>query len=1105
MVNSINIIFILAITVFLNFSYASINIKPSLGRYQINDKIAITWNVNKKFNNATLSYRSIKNSFNQIDIKNNIYKQNTYNWEIPKELKNDIGYFVLWNDENEVIEHSDKLVFGEYNEDSVANDVTEKIKRAETSPKTESSASSKGTSSSKPSSSEHDSSESKKEDNDQNKKDEEGDHHHDDDDGGDDDEKSINKTSDVTITDVSENGNNENKGNDGDENDEFSNTTKTSTSVKPLETNIATNKIAEETNKSSIQTKFNEFMNNNKNNIYYIAGGGIVILLILLLIIFKLCGSKNKIPNGKRSIKRFTLHEDAVPPIINYNDSWKNTMNKSKGYNTLPKSNSNDDPEKEQLITGDNLISDAEKFARKHGLTDKEWIARKDYIPYREDELEVYEGNRIKVYELYDDLWCYGMNLDHYGTLSNDNEGMFPSSILPVEIITALLTATNKANANANATEASTTSPSQSTKISNTNTNEEKSKQQSYEINIDCNNSNNQNNVQVSPGQIETHTNNNMSNNVVTTHNGSQFTLPKPLTVPLMPPKPLPVIPNLNRSSSLRSSVHRKRNSNPIDQNKSPLIPGNNNVKRGSQLSNLSNEIEMNSKEVPSNKVNQQQQQQQKQRSSLQNKLLFIGTNNNPKERRSEDAKALLSSPESDYFNKSTDSSVANTPTLPINNNNNVNNVNNLKQNQNQSFVSPVLSNHPGSQSHQSIRSIQSIQSNQSNQANNQNQNQNIILKQKQPYNSPILNNNHPGSQSHQSIHSIQSIQSIQSNQANNQNQNQNQNIILKQKQPYNSPILNNNPGSQSNQSIHSIQSIQSIQSNNTNQNQNQTPISTPISTPITSSTPTSPKERSDDIYQQQQLLIQKQREQLQQQQLEQQKLQERLKQQQLQQQLQQQQIQKQIQQLQQLQQEKERQLQQQKQQLQQQLQQQQIEQQQLRIQREKQQILQKSKLKEIEYEREKLLQASMRQQNEMDSNLPSYSEAVNTSQFYNNFASSSSSATMNDGSSFPLPPTMKSISPVASGFPSPPNNNMSPIVNYDDDENPELYPRNASYSHQKQKRDKAPTDYPRNASRAYVDEHPSIGRKIRQNKESPSSPDKNSSKSKESSKIYYQ
>lgn len=628
-------------------------------------------------------------------------------------------------------------------------------------------------------------------------------------------------------------------------------------------------------------------------------------------------------------------------------------MTSKKSYNTLTKNASKKslDSETEQLInTDDSLISDAEKFARKHGLTDREWVARKDYIPFREDELEIYEGNRIKVFELYDDLWCYGMNLDHYGTLNNDNEGMFPSSILPVDVITRLLNATQKGNTNANVNANGSGNDNNNSNGSNNNTPissptspkvEAKKNSTQYEVTIDVSSPTDQTVTQqkilITPpaGQIT-------SNNTKEQQKSSQFTLPKPLTVPLMPPKPLPVIPNLNRSSSLRSSVHRKRNSNIIDPTKSPLVS---NQKRGSQLS--THEADISKSEVP--KVISVQQPP-KQRSSK----LFISTNNNQKEmNKPEEIKGLLSSPESDYNGKSIDSTTS-TTTSPIINANNIN----IKQNN-----------------------------------------------------------------------------------------------------------LN----------------IQNTNTNNINTNADR-----------------SIDKKKDELYQQQ-LLIQKQREQLQQQQLEQQKLQEQLKQQQLQQQLQQQKIQQQLQQLQQMQQEKERQILQQKQQLQQQIQQQQYEQQQLRIQREQQQIIQKSKLKEIEYERERLLQASMMKQDNRDSILPSYSEAVSENP-YNNFASSSSSAS-NMVEGFPLPPQLNNSFVAGTSKPF-----TSPVLsNSKEEENPELYPRNTSYKHQVQKRDQAPEVYPRNISKAYVDEHPEISRKIKQGKTESSNSDKHLAKQKEASSSNYQ
>jgi hypothetical protein len=926
--------FWLIVILFFNFSYGSLNIKPNYVKYKIGEKISISWNLSEKVNNATLSYYSI-NKFNNFNILSNIFEDNTnVIWEIPEELENDIGYFIIWNGENSLIERSNNILIINTNQinkraeeetlnksetveissnDNKSTDSSSGTKKSNTSA---SSSSNSGSSSSESSSSGSSSSGS---------------------------------SSSGSSSSGSSNSNDDNTASSSTKTNSSSSSLNVESSAPLTPISSTINEEAEDTNASN-GSVFDGFMGKYKEYIYYIVGGAALAILLAIIIAVKLFGKKNEIPNGKRSIKRFTIHEETVPPINMYNETWKNTLSKNKSYNTLSKNSTKkslDDSETEQLINnGDELINDAEKFAKKHGLTDKEWVARKDYIPYREDELEVYEGNRIKVFELYDDLWCYGMNLDHYSTLSNDNEGMFPSSILPIEVITALLNATGKGTSTNNSNpESSTTSP------------EEGNNNPKYEVTIDVNNqyNNNNNNTNFNTNtNVSDKTNSNVVTSsaskggiTVTTHNGSQFVLPKPLAVPLMPPKPLPVIPNLNRSSSLRSSVHRKRNSNIIDPSKSPLIMNNfiQNSKRGSQLSTLSNEIDINNNEIPT-VVSKQKQ-----------KKLFTNSNNK-KENVNEDAKALLSSPESDYHNKSIDES-----TISIN--------------------------------------------------------------------TPIINNNSNASSSN--------INSSNSN--NNININ---NKDLKQKQQ--------------------------IVSNNDNKDK-----------------------AKDEIYQQQ-LLIQKQREQLQQQQLEQQKLQELLKQQQLQQQLQQQQIQKQLQQLQQIQQEKERQILKQKQQLQQQMQKQQIEQQQLRIQREKQQIIQKSKLKEIEYERERLLQSSMMKQDDRDNTLPSYSEAVN-----NNYASSSSKSNMVEG--FPLPPQLNN------NYISSSNNAItSPVLNNkNEDENPELYPRNTSYKHQIQKRDNAPEVYPRNISKAYVDEHPSISRKIKQNKpDGSSSSHKHSAKEKEAFNMNY-
>jgi len=345
------------------------------------------------------------------------------------------------------------------------------------------------------------------------------------------------------------------------------------------------------------------------------------------------------------------------------------------------------DPEAEKLINGDNLITDAEKFARKHGLTDHEWIARKDYIPYREDELEIYEGNRIKVFELYDDLWCYGMNLDHYGTLSFDNEGMFPSSILPLDVITKLLDATKDLVASNNA--ANTANATETTE--NIENNEDTESIESTEniesvenikniepttnVNniekIDSTDSTKNNEVSVE-GKENTKKPIPKTPSLVESQppaNNLPFTIPKPLAVPLMPPKALPHIPQLKRGASLRSSVHRKRCSNVIDPARSPLMK---NAKRVSQLSNVSQgqRVRVTKRNSENSNISGEHENngekitiKQKHRSSFQNKIF-------KNETKADDAKALLGS--DDFPNKSAEESVL------INLNNRYSNVNKI-------------------------------------------------------------------------------------------------------------------------------------------------------------------------------------------------------------------------------------------------------------------------------------------------------------------------------------------------------------------------------------------------------------------------------------------
>jgi len=102
--------FWLIVILFFNFSYGSLNIKPNYGKYKIGEKISISWNLSEKVNNATLSYYSI-NKFNNFNILSNIFEDNTnVIWEIPEELENDIGYFIIWNGENSLIERSNNIL-----------------------------------------------------------------------------------------------------------------------------------------------------------------------------------------------------------------------------------------------------------------------------------------------------------------------------------------------------------------------------------------------------------------------------------------------------------------------------------------------------------------------------------------------------------------------------------------------------------------------------------------------------------------------------------------------------------------------------------------------------------------------------------------------------------------------------------------------------------------------------------------------------------------------------------------------------------------------------------------------------------------------------------
>lgn len=397
-----------------------------------------------------------------------------------------------------------------------------------------------------------------------------------------------------------------------------------------------------------------------------------MIIAILILIILKI-SNNNEIPTGKRSMKRFTRvikHEEEIsPPIKSYSDKWTGTidrMGNKKSYGTLTSRKSNkrenskgslndngllthNGSDKDNLIQNlneedDKIITEAENFAKSFGLLNKEWRARKDHIPTREDELEIFEGNMIVVYELYDDFWCYGTNLDHYGTLNNDNMGMFPSSILPLEIVTNILqhansknsTSTNATavNSNANNSDDHVIQVDEEEKVEEEEKEneevqkidikeismeqqkkeqmEEVDKKNELKINTKKMSQDYHHDEAITPVDIQAENsyvifasptsnanglnqpflNNNRhyfngnesmlqspgndhevkqfsiyssqkNHPVVVNQYGQpvnhQFNLPIPVkeTVNLMPPKPLPSIPNLNRSSSLRSSIHR--------------------------------------------------------------------------------------------------------------------------------------------------------------------------------------------------------------------------------------------------------------------------------------------------------------------------------------------------------------------------------------------------------------------------------------------------------------------------------------------------------------------------------------------------------------------
>jgi len=184
--------------------------------------------------------------------------------------------------------------------------------------------------------------------------------------------------------------------------------------------------------------------NFNFITISYIIIGAAVIVPIGLLLLFNV---KKKItetiPTGSRSIPSLTVNRRKTyePPIKSYRESWIE----------LPQANISSDSIED--VYDYDLLEEAEEAAKSMGLLNQTWIAKKEFIPYRDDELLIRIGDELLVREIYDDLWCYGQNktlfeekqkkdnkkFQYNINLSvQENEelmmfGMFPSVVLPIE------------------------------------------------------------------------------------------------------------------------------------------------------------------------------------------------------------------------------------------------------------------------------------------------------------------------------------------------------------------------------------------------------------------------------------------------------------------------------------------------------------------------------------------------------------------------------------------------------------------------------------------------------------------------------------------------
>jgi len=182
---------------------------------------------------------------------------------------------------------------------------------------------------------------------------------------------------------------------------------------------------------------------NFSSTTYIIIGVAVLVPVVLVALYNYKKKASTTIPNGSRSLPNLTVNrrKNYEPPIKSYRESWIE----------LPQANISCDSI-DELYDYD-LLEEAEEAAKSMGLLDKIWIAKKAFNPSRDDELLVRVGDELIVREIYDDLWCYGQNktlfeekqlmenrkieFDPSLTIQENEEiamfGMFPSVVLPIE------------------------------------------------------------------------------------------------------------------------------------------------------------------------------------------------------------------------------------------------------------------------------------------------------------------------------------------------------------------------------------------------------------------------------------------------------------------------------------------------------------------------------------------------------------------------------------------------------------------------------------------------------------------------------------------------